>query len=365
MTEKPATGSDLHPFRIAAIASVAILAYLIGIVGPASAGAETETISINGTERVVAPYASAQSFLDRRSADWPAGDLIDVDGRVLEAGAIAPIISIDGQPADLETPIPPHAAVSLSRPSDQREATETRVENFGFDAGPLVWHTVWKKGRPGEISTTRGIRSGLPVSQEIITAPVPAANLVGTSLAALTFDDGPNHTWTPIVLDILREKGVKATFFVVGSRVSGAADMIERAVAEGHSVQNHSWSHRAGFDTVTIDEALSEISDTTRAITNATGHRPTFFRPPGGGLNEAVETICRQSGLQIAMWNDDPQDWRGKESNEIFSHVTTANGGGDIILLHDGGGDRGQTTAALPAIIDDLRAKGYEFVTLG
>lgn len=193
---------------------------------------------------------------------------------------------------------------------------------------------------------------------------MPAHSLADEAVAALTFDDGPDPTWTPVVLDILKEKGVKATFFVLGGRTQAYPDLIKRAAAEGHSIQNHSWNHPAGFESLPFEVVFDEMRGTSDEIVALTGVRPRFFRPPGGGLSADVEAASGQLGMKLAMWNVDPQDWAGNSAEGIYTRVTQGLGGGDLILLHDGGGDRGQTSAALPGIIDDLRNKGFSFVTL-
>ena len=181
-------------------------------------------------------------------------------------------------------------------------------------------------------------------------------------IIALTFDDGPG-VYTPRLLAILKAKRVKATFFVIGRQVPGYRATVRALAAAGMSVQNHTWNHvnlaRAGAATV-----RSEISRTDSAIKAVTGVRPTCVRPPGGAYDSAVITIAARGGHRVVNWSIDPGDWRRPGSAAIRSSVLSHAANNRIVLMHDGGGNRGQTVAALPGIINGLRARGYSFVTL-
>jgi peptidoglycan-N-acetylglucosamine deacetylase len=179
----------------------------------------------------------------------------------------------------------------------------------------------------------------------------------------LTFDDGPDPTYTPQVLTILEQYHVHATFFCVGDHVQDSPELVRQEHAAGHIVANHSWNH-PDLTTLSADEVHTQLSMTSDAIEQATGVRPTFFRPPYGVYNEQTLAQTNALGLTAVTWNVDPDDWQEPESSAIIDRVLEDAGNGAIILLHDGGGDRTQTIAALPKILTKLQERGFRFVTL-
>ncbi len=193
-------------------------------------------------------------------------------------------------------------------------------------------------------------------------------------LVALTFDDGPDPAWTPAILDVLKQRHVPATFFVIGDNVLGEQSLLQRIVAEGHELGNHSYTH-PDFATLSDGETLFELNTTERLIEAYTGHNTRLFRAPYFG--DAEPTTADELGPALAAQNDgyvnvglhvDPDDWALPGTDAIVQRtiagVEAGNAGrsGQIVLLHDGGGDRQQTLEALPRIIDALRARGYRFV---
>ncbi|RIK08014.1 MAG: polysaccharide deacetylase family protein [Acidobacteria bacterium] len=321
-------------------------------------------MSVNGKARDVSAYATVGDALRGSPEDWPPSDRVDVEGNLLDKVQVTPSIWVNGSSASLDTPTAPYSRIVVVAPAQVSETTSTEVSALPFDSSPHIWSRLWAEGAPGSASVAVGSISGKRSAPVVVSAPVPARSLADEATAALTFDDGPDPTWTPVVLDILKEKGVKATFFVLGGRAQAYPDLIRRAAADGHSIQNHSWNHPPAFGLLPFEVVFDEMNGTSAEIETITGKRPTFFRPPGGGLSADVEAASGQLGMKLAMWNVDPQDWAGNTAEGIYARVTQGLGGGDMILLHDGGGDRGQTTAALPGIIDDLRNKGFTFVTL-
>lgn len=194
---------------------------------------------------------------------------------------------------------------------------------------------------------------------------VPRVTAVPTGQVALTFDDGPGPA-TSKVLDVLRDMGVPATFFVVGTQVRQRPAEVARMAAEGHSVQNHTWSHpdlRRRADGVIAGE-LQRTSDAVEAIT---GVRPTCVRPPYGARNMRTDAAAAAQGLRTVIWNVDSGDSRRRRptAEQIVRNVLRqANGGGLMVLFHDGGARHDATSAALPAVIAGLRERGYSFVTV-
>jgi cellulose synthase/poly-beta-1,6-N-acetylglucosamine synthase-like glycosyltransferase/peptidoglycan/xylan/chitin deacetylase (PgdA/CDA1 family)/spore germination protein YaaH len=193
-------------------------------------------------------------------------------------------------------------------------------------------------------------------------------------LVSLTFDDGPDPDWTPAILDVLRDKHVPATFFVVGENALSHPQILNRIVAEGHELGNHSYTH-PNFATISDGEAQLEMNATERLVEAYTGRGMRLFRAPYFGDAEPTTAdelgpafIAQQSGYLNVGLHVDTEDWQqpGVDAivNNAVSEVLAGNEerSGQIVLLHDGGGDRAQTLAALPRIIDELRARGYRFV---
>lgn len=183
---------------------------------------------------------------------------------------------------------------------------------------------------------------------------------------ALTFDDGPYPPFTAQILDILRSYNVQATFFCIGQQVQQFPGLVEQAHRAGHLVGNHTWSHRA-LPALTDEQAIAgELAQCSEAIRRAAGVQPGFFRPPQGEYDERVLCHARASGLITTLWDVNPCDWMQPppDAGSIARYVIEHARNGSIVLLHDGGGDRSQTVAALPRIIQALTQQTYRFVTL-
>jgi peptidoglycan/xylan/chitin deacetylase (PgdA/CDA1 family) len=209
-----------------------------------------------------------------------------------------------------------------------------------------------------------------PASGVIRTAPVIHGQAGEPErTVALTFDDGPGPA-TPEVLNVLRQNGVPATFFVVGQRAAAEPQMLQRIVADGHALGDHTWSHhipsaKAGWKTGTLTK---EIEHTRRAIVKATGREPCLFRPPGG-IIKGAERVAHAAALSMILWSVDTRDWAAPANKKFAPIIQKRAAAGlkqphPVILLHDGGGNRVATGAALAGIINDYRSHGYRFVTL-
>lgn len=354
-----------RPPLLAGLFAIAAALTLVAIAaGPAARSDRYQRIWINGKAREVPAFATVAEALKANDEDWPTSERIDVEGNAIDRVQVTPSIWINGSSATLATPTAPYSRVVVVTPEQVSETTTSEIIQIPFDGSPHIWSRLWIEGKPGSAEIAYGSISRKRSTSVLITPTVPARSLADEAVAALTFDDGPDPTWTPVVLDILKEKGVKATFFMLGARVQAYPDLAKRVATEGHSVQNHSWNHPVGFETLPFEVVYDEMRGTSDVIAGITGVRPRFCRPPGGGLSPNVEAASGQLGMRLVMWNVDPQDWAGNSAEWIYTRVTQGLGGGDLILLHDGGGDRGQTSAALPGIIDELRNKGFSFATL-
>lgn len=176
----------------------------------------------------------------------------------------------------------------------------------------------------------------------------------------LTIDDGPSAVWTPKYLKLLARHQVKATFCMIGREIRPNRAVAHDVAAHGHVVANHTWSHDEALETRPAERLRSEIERTSDAIHAATGTVPTQFRAPGGDWGPRVLLELARQDLLPLGWNVDPRDWQYPGAAAIASTLLAA-GPHDILLCHDGGGDRSQTAAALPGIIEGLTARGYAF----
>lgn len=187
---------------------------------------------------------------------------------------------------------------------------------------------------------------------------------------AITFDDGPDPVYTDEILDILEEKNVHATFFLIGKNVEQYPDIARRIVNEGHSIGNHTYSHRSLIP-LSAAATREEIKKAEEAIRKATGVRTTLFRPPRGVYSSYARRFLKDERYTIVLWDVSAMDWVELPPESIVSNVVNHVKPGSIILFHDSGdlvgfkgGDRTNTVRALPVVIDELKARGYEFVTV-
>ncbi len=188
-------------------------------------------------------------------------------------------------------------------------------------------------------------------------------------IVSLTFDDGPSPKYTSEILDILKKKEVKASFFVVGKNVEKYPHIARRIVAEGHDICNHTYSHRELVpSTKKIVENQLERADFS--IRRTTGVKTRLFRPPRGMISNAVRSLVVENGYRVILWTTSSMDWSGISSKMMVVRLRLFIRPGAIILFHDSGAlirnegaSRGNTVQALPLIIDYLREKrGYEIV---
>jgi peptidoglycan-N-acetylglucosamine deacetylase len=202
--------------------------------------------------------------------------------------------------------------------------------------------------------------------QDGITRRGPDENVV-----AITFDDGPNPNFTPQLLDVLKTKGVKATFFVVGLHVKKYPEIAKRIVDEGHNIGNHTYTHKEMAPS-TRRMVLAQVNKTAQVISKVTGVKTNLFRPPRGIYSSAVRRLLvDEKKYRIILWSVSSLDWRGLSAEKIDRRVMRYVKPGAILLFHDSGAlvrregaSRENTVEALPLVIDSLVAKGYKIVTI-
>ncbi|MBO5278256.1 MAG: polysaccharide deacetylase family protein [Lachnospiraceae bacterium] len=189
--------------------------------------------------------------------------------------------------------------------------------------------------------------------------PVPAVSdkVQEAKKVALTFDDGPHQKYTKLLLDGLRERNVKATFFLIGESIQGKEELVEQMKEDGHLIGNHTYTH-VQLSKMGKDDACAEIWKTNTAIYDITEQIPCFIRPPFGEWNEELSCAVDMS---VVLWDIDPQDWKYKDTKRVRDYVVKNVSDGDIILLHDV--YKTSVEAALQ-IVDILTEEGYEFVTV-
>jgi peptidoglycan/xylan/chitin deacetylase (PgdA/CDA1 family) len=173
---------------------------------------------------------------------------------------------------------------------------------------------------------------------------------------ALTFDDGPSSAWTPEILETLDRLDARATFFEEGRHVAGHEALMREILLDGDEIGNHSFDHPHYPD-------FAELESTNRVIEEATGFEPCLFRPPYGLIDPAVAAAAVGNRLQSILWTFDAGDDHHVPAARMQAHVIGSSHAGTIVLMHDGG-DHPQTPLALPRMIEGLRERGFQLVTV-
>lgn len=225
------------------------------------------------------------------------------------------------------------------------------------DAVPV---TATDEQPPAPTRPLEPLVSGSP--PEVPAGPVINRVAGAGGRVALTFDDGPAAA-TDAILGALTQHDVRATFFVVGRQAARDGARLARMHDAGHVIANHSWDHSdlTGLDT---EQVRRQLADTSLVIQQATGRAPDIFRPPYGARNERIDDVARQLGMRDITWDVDTRDWTRPGTEAVVRAAVDGARDGSIILLHDGGGDRNQTAAAIGPIVAGLRERGFQIVTV-
>jgi peptidoglycan/xylan/chitin deacetylase (PgdA/CDA1 family) len=208
------------------------------------------------------------------------------------------------------------------------------------------------------LAKQQGIALPEDLTREAIT--VTAAPRRGNAVA-MTFDDGPHPTLTPKLLDVLKARRIRATFYVIGSNVKRYPDIVKRMVDEGHELGNHTWSHPF-LTSRSKSSVLKELDRTSEVIYQTVKKVPVTMRPPYGALYSSQRRLIhKERDMKTILWSVDPQDWRRPGANVVANRIVGHSHAGAIILSHD---IHPGTIRAMPAALDGVKDKGYRFATV-
>ncbi|HEV8650363.1 MAG TPA: polysaccharide deacetylase family protein [Actinomycetes bacterium] len=316
-------------------------------------------VSVLGRRRLLPAGTTLAGCVAQLGLRPPAGSLLAVDRTVLRPAVYPGRVLLNGRPAPAATPLERDDRVTLLAGRDRVEPVRrTLLPPVGPDQ-PRNPQGTLVTGPGHEVLTSGSISGRLAGAVFVPSGPrhVPRA-------VALTFDDGPWPDSTAKVLAILRQAHAPATFFVVGRQVLRHPELVRQEVRAGMTVGTHSFSHPQGFAALPPDRMRAEIGQGAATLAGL-GMHPSLFRPPGGGWSPTVLAAASRERLRTVLWSVDPADWQpGTTAAQITSRVLGAARPGAIVLLHDGGGDRSATVAALPQIITGLRQRRLALTTL-
>jgi len=318
------------------------------------------TVDGHGTVELRSP-APVREVLRAAGLHLRVGVLRTASGRVLDPSWQEPAIYVDGHQATTSAMVRHASRIRVVAGRDAVEEAIVRVRAAASIGGlPDVERDLWDPGSGGQVVEVVGARSGEVERQDTLSAPTRPAPPPGKTVA-LTFDDGPDPRNTPQVLQILRASGIKATFCVIGFEARAYPYLIAAIHGDGHLLCDHTESHPY-LDRLPGAAVENQIAAPAAYLAQVVGRGPLFVRAPYGALNPGVIAVAHRQGLRVLGWSVDPSDYQRPPAATIVARVLSQVHPGAIVLMHDGGGDRAPTIAALPAIIAALRAQGYTFV---
>lgn len=223
-------------------------------------------------------------------------------------------------------------------------------------------HTNNKTGA-NKFTSNNSKNSQIPVSNAIVPVAVNIKQYPAvTKHVYLTFDDGPS-IYSPKILEILQQNNAKATFFEIGRNVATLPQNSKLLNNAGMKICEHSWKHD-DLTTLTNDQITNDVKKTTNIISSTIGKKPDCIRPPYGAINHRVKEVLKQNNIRPVLWNIDTMDWSRPGTKHIIDEVEKNVQNDSVILMHDGGGNREETVAALPIVIEYLKNHGYGFSTI-
>jgi peptidoglycan-N-acetylglucosamine deacetylase len=349
-------------FLIAAVLVVGVVAAAAAIVLERSPRRPpqraTIVVSVDRHERALPRGADLASAAKKLGLHPRPGDLLDVDGRVLRAGVVPGSLLLNGRTARVDTRLVSGDRIAIRNGRDRREPLRRQRVPVLEGLPPEPEFVVSRV--PSVAVAVRGA-----ISHKVVATRVhPAGSAVTSPGVALTFDDGPSPLYTPRVLSVLRRLDAPASFFVVGYLADARPDLVRAELAAGMEVGNHTYNHPEvpPFNELPVLLRDAEIRLGAESIRRAGGD-PSLLRPPAGSYSAAVARAAARERERVVLWSVDPGDWQqGVTAREIAQRVLAAVRPGSIVILHDGGGDRSATVAALPAIVNGIRRRGLPLV---
>lgn len=365
-----------------AVAVVVVLA-IVGVFAfnnwmgskPVEVTLNGDQVTISGAER------SVGGLLDNNVVSVTPGNYVAVDGSTIRQGeGTRCTAKVNGNDTDdMGMHLNGGDKIEISDGTDIIEPyTDSEPQTLPHKTelkGVGAVHLYSNNAQDGEQVTRTGKESGITAT---VTTKEPVDNIVqyynvnsnGDKVIALTFDDGPWDKQTDEILDILEQNDAKATFFTVGQCISGHEKELQRAASMGCEIGTHTWDHAEGSGEdvslikMSTDERKQEVQKGLEAIKNATGQEAsTIFRCPGGNFDTSVATDLEGIVTAEIGWNVDTTDWKKPGADVIAQRIQSA-GPGNIILMHDGGGDRSQTIEGLRQALPKLKEQGYSFITV-
>lgn len=365
-----------------AVAVVVVLA-IVGVFAfnnwmgskPVEVTLNGDQVTISGAER------SVGGLLDDNVVSVTPGNYVAVDGSTIRQGeGTRCTAKVNGNDTDdMGMHLNGGDKIEISNGTDITEPyTDSEPQTLPHKTelkGVGAVHLYSNNAQDGEQVTRTGKESGITAT---VTTKEPVDNIVqyynvnsnGDKVIALTFDDGPWDKQTDEILDILEQNDAKATFFTVGQCISGHEKELQRAASMGCEIGTHTWDHAEGSGEgvslikMSTDERKQEVQKGLEAIKNATGQEAsTIFRCPGGNFDTSVATDLEGIVTAEIGWNVDTTDWKKPGADVIAQRIQSA-GPGNIILMHDGGGDRSQTIEGLRQALPKLKEQGYSFITV-
>jgi peptidoglycan/xylan/chitin deacetylase (PgdA/CDA1 family)/sulfur carrier protein ThiS len=340
---------------VAAVAVTLLARELVGGGGPASLAVTVAGRSAHVVEGTTLAGAAARFGLHPSAAD-----VVDVNGKVLHAAAVPGRFLINGRPASAGMRLRSGDRITVVDGHDRREPLVRRIVRVsgGMPSDPQF--TVSRT--PGQQVIVSGA-----LSHELVSVRFRPSGAARVERAvALTFDDGPSPRYTPRILAALTRLRVRATFFVIGYLAETNPDLVRRELRLGMTVGNHSYNHPEVPPFAQLPpQLLKDEIVLGGQVLSRLGAQPRLFRPPGGSSSPALVRAAAASGQRVVLWSVDPADWSpGSSAKEITKRVLGAVRLGSIVILHDGGGNRSATLAALPAIVRGIRQRGLHLVAL-
>ncbi len=328
-------------------------------------------VRLNGEPFLVRRGLTIEQVLKEKQVHLRRGNLYGMDGGLLKrGGGEPPIIWLNGRRAGLRAVVKNGDSIIATNGRHRREREMERVRLISSNCrvvGRGAILSLTQEGLPGiEIERTKAY-TGKLCSRRMIRSPRSTifhrTDPPTVGKIALTFDDGPDSKYTPKVLEILRQNGIKATFFVVGERVKRYPEIIREEIMEGHEIGNHTLSH-PNLPKYNCERIRAEIEGCEDTLRRLGAPKPRYFRPPKGAINGQAFEVARGKGYQVILWSVAVENRAVSSLEEMRKRVVEGIGEGGVILAHDGGLDRTMTIRALPGIIKKLKERGFKFVTL-